>query len=240
MADSSISCPTGKLFDPYGHQCRQMTQDDVCLPSCTHTCPFTCMKPNDLVFDPRNCSKFYLCLQDGPYQAQCPNSSPYFDGHACTSDAKSCCSASCPPHCPAADVIIPDGEDCHRYYVCLKAGKPSEATHFTCDNNQVFDYILGTCSPTAKCVTLCNHQNVTTTTTTTITPAPVCKDTMTCTKIGNFPKCSICDTRYFHCSQTTMNKLAQVWTCGFGLMFNPDPDSWQCVKSTDCHNHSTP
>ncbi|XP_042209192.1 uncharacterized protein LOC121857265 [Homarus americanus] len=156
MVSDSLACSQGDYFNPFRHDCEKIVDDSyACLPPCDGICPYSC-NDNDRIFDPEDCSSFYFCLQGTYYHMSCPANTPYFNGTQCTPDQGSCCSYPCPPYCPYAGKWVPDGNNCHRFYICLDIGTPTPDTLLTCPDNGVFDYKLGECSSTAKCVTLCD------------------------------------------------------------------------------------
>lgn len=95
-----------------------------CEPSCTDN------QPGDHVVDPRNCSQYYVCLDNedpSSVPLACPPNTPYFDPSIedCITEHSSCAANCTPPVCTMDCVtndFIPDSEDCNMYYICLPAG----------------------------------------------------------------------------------------------------------------------
>ncbi|XP_069178926.1 peritrophin-1-like [Procambarus clarkii] len=101
-------------------------QQDACLPDCNGK------NPLDKVPDPKNCTNYYICIDDGIYSdhaVPCPSGN-YFDpsSSACAPGSADDCEAPCKPSdchitCNGSFSLISDPLECGKYYVCI-AGSP--------------------------------------------------------------------------------------------------------------------
>ncbi|XP_069179291.1 uncharacterized protein [Procambarus clarkii] len=231
-SDSSIACPTGESFDPTTFACKFQLS---CLPSCDlQFCHLQCNTAVMNIFDPNNCSIFYQCvggLPIGPFV--CPVHLPYFDGQSCGTDKSTCCSDPCLAYCFEEDMEIPDPHDCTRYYICTGTGPATEKEHQTCSSGSNFDVSTGRCVAGAPCNIPCGKTTAPGESTT--TPTPNCEESMTCTAVGQFPKCMTCDQQFFNCPN--IGQSAIVETCPESYVFNTDPTYPYCVIPSDCPHH---
>ncbi|KAK8747987.1 hypothetical protein OTU49_016255 [Cherax quadricarinatus] len=153
--ETPLTCPDGYYYNPTDHKCQQIVDGTYpCPQACDAICPYTC-SDSDRIYDPLDCSKYYFCYEGSPLHMSCPNQTPYFNGTSCTTNSDSCCSYPCPPYCPKKGKWVPHGQDCHKYYICIEVGTPSDDSLLTCPDSQVYDYKVSHCSPTAECVKLC-------------------------------------------------------------------------------------
>nr|XP_045600709.1 uncharacterized protein LOC123759621 isoform X1 [Procambarus clarkii] len=155
ISANSVNCPIGEFFNPSFHTCQKIVGDTFhCPQPCDSLCPYTCAE-SDRIYDPFDCSKYYLCIEGTPIHLPCTESVPYFNGTTCVASPDSCCRFPCPPYCPRGGVFVPHGQDCHKYYICVDVGTPLDTAVLTCKDNQVYDYKLRKCSATAECKILC-------------------------------------------------------------------------------------
>ncbi|XP_069178931.1 peritrophin-48-like [Procambarus clarkii] len=232
-SDAPVSCPEGQDF--VDTACADPAPDDPpCKPTCTlNPCHLTCAADLEKISDPKSCNNYYYCVGTsavGP--VECPVGTPYFDGTICGTDDTKCCGDLCIPYCYPKVVEAPDPYDCTRYYMCPEEGLASELNHNTCPSGSNFDLAMGYCVVGAPCNTLCSDTTVPGVST---TPSSGCQESMTCTSVGLFPKCTTCDQQYFNCR--TVGQPAIVETCTGSLLFNTDPSYPYCVKPDDCPHH---
>nr|XP_027222034.1 keratin-associated protein 16-1-like [Penaeus vannamei] len=235
-----VPCDEGS-FDPVAGACGGPAD---CKASCDPgSCHLTCNGTLDMISDPSDCGKYYICFPhgvEGPYS--CPTDSPFFDGETCVVEDSECCEGSCLPFCTAEGVQIPDPTDCTKYYICVIAGElASEDLHFTCDSGN-FDISLGYCTDSAECKVMCpggvpgdattSGGSSVASSTPSVTPTGECQDSLTCTGVGNFAKCITCQPEYFHCSAAGQPGVSQA--CSGDLVFNPVPSFPYCVLPSNC------
>lgn len=159
VADQPSECEDGDMFDATAGQCATMS-DPPCEPSCaggggSGNCHLLCDASLDFVSHHSDCGKYLVCVPGGTEELDCPPEHPFFDGESCGNDESLCCVPGCNPTCEAANTLIPDPNDCQRYYFCEAVGEPDENYHFTCADNGNFNVHLGECSTEAPCTLLC-------------------------------------------------------------------------------------
>ncbi|KAK8747988.1 hypothetical protein OTU49_016256, partial [Cherax quadricarinatus] len=233
----SLSCPDGQYFKDTATGCTEET--DPCENSCKPTgCHSTCDPDlfSDTIVDLMNCSIYYLCSSGNVVGSPgvCPAEKPYYDGTECVETDEKCCSDQCYPYCQDTTSNITDPTDCNNYYSCTVVGPADQTQHFTCPQGSNFDVTVGKCVPGATCNTLCAGSTIPGEGTT--TPSSGCVDSMTCSSVGYFAKCSYCQQQYFHCVQA--GEEAVVQSCTGTLVFNPGPDYPYCVSPSDCPHKS--
>lgn len=152
-----LPCGDNNHFDPSEGDC---VGGGDCTDSCVlPPCHVTCTASVDIISDPFNCSVYRVCA-GGNYIAEyhCPNDTPFFDGEYCQIDPDQCCSELCTPYCYPDVIQAPDPNDCRSFYICEAEGKPEQDHHFTCDDNEVFDFIVGRCVTGTSCRNLCSQK----------------------------------------------------------------------------------
>ncbi|KAK8376896.1 hypothetical protein O3P69_010081 [Scylla paramamosain] len=239
-SDVSVPCDPGNIFDPHLEVC---SPGDTCMASCVPpNCHLTCTEQVDLISDPFDCSVYWMCLagQVVGDSKRCESDAPYFNGKFCVQDKSQCCSELCTPYCYKDVYQIPDPTNCTAFYICEKEGVPSEAYHFSCKNNEIFDITLGRCTPDAQCRPLCDdgtgnieppEPNTSSTTTTTNNPGG-CKDTMICISSGFFAQCTTCQPGYFDCKGA--GQQGTLHMCPNGKVFNTNPSAPFCLPPESC------
>ncbi|XP_069179224.1 peritrophin-48-like [Procambarus clarkii] len=221
-------CPAGTSFNATAPIC---TGTLPCNNNCTlPPCSTECITEPDSFNDPKDCSTYYICIggsPQGPFK--CPANTPYYNSEkgVCGTTPSGCCRDPCAAFCTNGQLLTRDPYDCHKFYKCVTAGPADETNHLTCTSGSNFDVVADTCLPGAVCDTLCDASQPITTTAT-----PECKDSMTCTSVGFFPKCTSCDQHYFECEY--VNQIATVNTCEGDKVFNPDPAYPHCISPTAC------
>lgn len=128
--------------------CENSLYFDVSSSSCSDTAPASCEPCNychsrcepgitDLIADPMDCQKYYVCLAlDNIIPATCENNT-YFNGSSCVDDDTVCCNP-CAVYCPRGGIEIYDPQDCNMYYLCESEGYPTENYHFLCPDDKPF------------------------------------------------------------------------------------------------------
>ncbi|XP_045598960.2 uncharacterized protein [Procambarus clarkii] len=208
-----------------------------CYPTCViPNCPQQCEYDLQQIFNPNNCSNYYVCVAEnllGPME--CTVSAPYFDGirQGCSDNENVCCNDLCVAYCHTKGAEIPHPYDCTKYYLCLRIGLATDEDLLSCSSGSNFDVSTGRCVAGAPCNILCPddpdvHEGST-------TPAPICQDSMMCTVVGLFPKCTLCDPQFFNCR--TVGQPATIETCTGSKVFNTDPAYPYCVIPSDCLHH---
>ncbi|XP_071545468.1 uncharacterized protein [Panulirus ornatus] len=229
--DRPFSCPDDEKFDVVTSKC---SSDGECATACPLlACHLSCNEVPDLIADPKDCNRFYVCTgesTEGPFQ--CPLEDPFFDGivSVCGNDSSKCCTDLCFSYCLNAGVDIPDPLDCTSFYRCSAVGPVGEDMHLACPRGENFDIPRGECASDAPCTVLC--EDIMVPTSTLVTPTPSCLDSLTCAALGYFPKCNICQPEYFYCMAIGQPALLQ--RCTEELVFNPHPDYPYCVLPPKC------
>ncbi|XP_045119406.1 probable chitinase 10 [Portunus trituberculatus] len=238
-SDHPLPCGEGEYFDDTANQCDVMPSPpctNKCDGSsgdslgCTVTCTFTTTGSDLEVVSDIDCSKYYVCFAgsaQGPFT--CPADHPYFDGPSktCGDDPTTCCNKICKPHCPEKDKVVPDPNNCRRFYFCTEDDAvPDEIYGFDCPVGKNFNLQLGECTSDAECVKICNSNSSETTT----PPSSTCNESLTCTETGYFPVCPYCDPRYLNCPSAGVE--ATLNTCPGSLVFHPTQH--YCIKPENC------
>nr|XP_045598280.1 uncharacterized protein LOC123758204 [Procambarus clarkii] len=234
-SDSPEACPPNTSFNASGTP-PGCTAPTPCEPPCQlpPNCTYQCGTGVGEIFNPYDCNTFYVCMgvdPVGPFE--CPVNIPYFNGTFCVPQKESCCTDPCLAFCFEANIEIPDPYDCTRYFICDQTGLAAEEAHKTCASGSNFDLTTGRCVAGAPCNILCGKTTAPGGSTT--IPTPNCEESMTCTEVGLFPKCTTCDQQFFNC--LNIGQSATVQTCPESYVFNTDPAYPYCVLPTDCPHH---
>ncbi|KAB7502655.1 hypothetical protein Anas_12583 [Armadillidium nasatum] len=133
-------CPLSLCFDESACQC--VAPETTIAPI---TCPAGCPYADDPTDD---CSKYYLCTENGNIQQECPTSF-CFDQSACQcmpsegtteSYVTTAVSITCSDECPYADDPT---DDCSKYYYCTEEGNIEQE----CPSSFCFDQSACLCLP---------------------------------------------------------------------------------------------
>ncbi|RNA18636.1 cell death abnormality 1-like isoform X1 [Brachionus plicatilis] len=134
---STLTCPSGYLFDSSAKACNPSTQVNCnsCDPSI------------DLTQVPNDCSKFYRCVNGQQSILACPS------GYLFDSNAKACNPESQVPNCYscASQNLVNVPGDCSRYYLCLN----NVLTIYNCPAGLSFDNSVQNCRVTSEIVGKC-------------------------------------------------------------------------------------
>ncbi|KAK7067835.1 hypothetical protein SK128_025833 [Halocaridina rubra] len=212
-------CNAGLLYDKTGQIC---TTGITCTAECPEGCHLTCQYSGDTIADPYDCRVYYTCSTVGPGAAEiCPDNIPNFDHirKMCTSDPTVCCqSTTCDPYCdPGFSGLVPDPADCTKFYECIN-GNIYEAS-MSCNQGEVFNAGLAVCSTSGFCRTWCNGDSL-------------CVEEFLCEGVGFFPMCSVCDPRYYSCSE--IGAQGVLYYCPSDYVFDINPDNPYCVPPNEC------
>ncbi|XP_063605068.1 mucin-2-like [Penaeus indicus] len=153
---------------------------DPCLPSC--------VRPESVVKDPKDCHHYYTCTVNGNTtiltRMACPPSRPVFDARSesCLNSAECLvtCQESetqtgngtdnslmlipemCRPNCTQHNTILHDPMDCHYYYVCMIVQGQAYTTRIHCPlSRPVFNLESYSCQAESSCITTCQLTNTT-------------------------------------------------------------------------------
>ncbi|XP_069970527.1 mucin-2 [Penaeus vannamei] len=148
--------------------------DDPCLPSC--------VRPESVVKDPKDCHHYYTCRANGNStiltRMACPPSRPVFDAssESCSyfAECQVTCQQSethtgndtdnalmlipekCRPNCTQHNTILHDPLDCHHYYVCMIVQGQAHTTRIRCPiSRPVFNLESYSCRAESSCITTC-------------------------------------------------------------------------------------
>ncbi|XP_050699926.1 uncharacterized protein LOC126987175 [Eriocheir sinensis] len=219
-----LLCPDGQVYDINTHDC---ISEDTCN-ECPPQCSYECLGTASFAAYDFNCGVYYKCDGHGVITGveQCPGSAGtglFFDGESCQADKTRCC--HCLPYCStnAFNSVIPDPQDCRKYYFCGSAQEIS-AQYGICPTGENFDPASKVCSATVACSIDEACRNV--------VGADGCIDPFTCQQTGYFAKCpNQCTPDYYHCTAAT-GDFQDVSSCSGDKVFHPD--NHICVAVDQC------
>ncbi|XP_063591477.1 peritrophin-1-like [Penaeus indicus] len=162
-SSDSVSCPPGEFFndqhtlprcDPI-EDTPEIIMTATCDP-CKPHCPETGM----VAPHPTDCSRYYVCLNDGhaiEYDCGAGYYFDYIDG-VCSEDNSRCyqyCDP-CKPHCTHVYQRVPDPYNCTKFYLCTLG----DVVSFKCPYQMVFNKESHLCEKSINCITNCHSRNV--------------------------------------------------------------------------------
>ncbi|XP_045598708.2 uncharacterized protein [Procambarus clarkii] len=198
---------------------------------CRDPCAAYCMDSQVETQDPYDCHMYYLCPASGPadpsYHFTCP-SGQYFDvaEGKCIDGAD--CSAPCASSFPGDDTTTPEGGSSTPTSV---SNTPTSVSNTPTSVSNTPTSIWNT--PTSVSNTPTSVSNTPTTgPSITTAPTPNCLDSMICTNVGYFPKCTTCEQEYFICQ--FVGYPADIGTCLGDKVFNTNPAYAYCISPSVC------
>ncbi|XP_042867653.1 peritrophin-1-like [Penaeus japonicus] len=157
-SSESVPCPPGKFFND-GHtlpKCDPIEDmPDVVVRTTCDPCKPHCPEGGIVTPHPTDCSRYYVCLNDGhTVEYECATGY-YFDYIAgvCSEDRTHCyeyCDP-CQPHCTHVYQRVPDPYNCTKFYLCTVGGVVS----FKCPYGKVFNEELHLCQTGINCINNC-------------------------------------------------------------------------------------